>query len=60
MPAQVIATDSLRLIPGRLRIGISGLKRNPVFAQMLVSQLGSGGHKISGSQSADRSDANLF
>lgn len=40
MPDQVIATDSLRLIPGRLRIGISGLKRNPVFAQMLVSQLG--------------------
>lgn len=41
MPAQVITTDSVRLIPGRLRIRVEGLYRSSAFAQMLVHQLGS-------------------
>lgn len=36
---EVIATKSVRLIPGRLRIAVDHLRRNPAFAEYLVEVL---------------------
>ncbi|MDF2570174.1 MAG: kdpB 2, partial [Sporomusa sp.] len=39
MAAAVIATNEYRLIPGRLRISVKGLRQNPKYAQHLMQQL---------------------
>ncbi|MEG6585454.1 heavy metal translocating P-type ATPase [Dendrosporobacter sp. 1207_IL3150] len=39
MPAPIIATKTLHMIPGRLRITVEGSKRDRVFSSYLFSQL---------------------
>jgi Ca2+-transporting ATPase len=36
---EVIATKTVHLIPGRLRIAVDSLRRNPIFAEYLVNKL---------------------
>jgi len=36
---EVIATRTVRLIPGRLRIAVDGLRKDPIFAEYLVNKL---------------------
>lgn len=45
---EVISTKTVRLIPGRLRIAVDHLHRNPVFAEHLVNEL----QKMKGIKSA--------
>lgn len=37
--ALVVATDTYHLLPGRLRIAVTGLRRSPLYAKFLVNRL---------------------